>query len=120
MSETLVFFCHGLEVGYFIDHYPTIPGSYEYMAYRGPGHYELQLVIEAHGQAPCYHLGTDPPTHFVVRRAGDYETLLLSDFDRGPLPEQFTRLIDQQHFAETFDPKRADTLKPERQEPDDE
>lgn len=32
---------------------PAAPGRYRYMAYRGPGHYDMQMALKADGVARC-------------------------------------------------------------------
>ena len=92
-ADRLTFFCQGMEVGHFVDEsYPTEDGVHEYMPYRCPGHLEMAVRCERRGEAPCYHLGTDPPTHFTVQWI-DYGFLVLSDFSQGPLPDHFDLLV---------------------------
>ncbi len=104
----LHFFCQGIEVGYFIhESYPASDGVYEYMAYRGPGHMQMALRCDEDGEAPCYHLGTDPPTHFVARPTEESGELALSDFTLSPLPEHFKPRIDDLPFADDIELKEA-------------
>lgn len=38
---------------------PAAPGRYRYIAYRGPGHYDMQTALKADGIARCHCLGAD-------------------------------------------------------------
>ncbi|SDW96517.1 hypothetical protein [Lysobacter enzymogenes] len=60
---------------------PTKPGRYGYMAFRGPGHYEMCRAIEANGTARCYSLtGNGSRVAFSVVGFSKDGDLILEDF----------------------------------------
>jgi hypothetical protein len=54
-EDLLIFMFDDSPVGYFeTSEYPTKDGDYQYMAFRGHGHYEMQLKLRESGKAHCY------------------------------------------------------------------
>lgn len=55
-DEVLIFTYDDSPVGYFeTETYPTKDGSYQYMAFRGYGHYEMQMKLKSSGKARCHY-----------------------------------------------------------------
>ena len=78
-ANRLDFCCDGLVAGYFIDiaTYPTTPGRYRYMPYRGPGHLRLGQQFGAAGFARCSWGAPGERVAFVARSGGEYCVLLI-------------------------------------------
>lgn len=54
-EDILIFTFDSSPVGYFeTNEYPTKDGDYQYMAFRGYGHYEMQMKLKESGKARCY------------------------------------------------------------------
>ena len=54
-EDILIFTFDNSPVGYFeTDEYPMMDGDYQYMAFRGYGHYEMQMKLKELGKARCY------------------------------------------------------------------
>jgi hypothetical protein len=77
------FFLDGMPVGYFDGQdFPSCPGSYQYMPYRGGGHYRMQLQLSA-GESPrCTYDCGNTRVSFIVSGCPEYGVLELRDFDR--------------------------------------
>jgi len=76
------FFFNNLAVGYFTaEKYPTTAGRFEYMPYRGPGHYQMQEEIEAQGCCQCYYQHNGKIIQFVVLNYPKYGVLDLAEFN---------------------------------------
>jgi len=65
----LEFMFQGYEVGYLeqVD-FPAKDGEYEYEAYRGPGHYDLQVALKKDSLAECYYDEGDERVFFTVEK----------------------------------------------------
>lgn len=65
----LNFSFQGSPVGYFVDldTYPSVPGRYKYMPFRGPGHLALRNECTRNGCAHCTYPVGDGVVSFVVR-----------------------------------------------------
>lgn len=60
---------------------PSKPGRYRYMAFRGPGHYEMCRALEANGTARCHYLtGRGGRVTFSVAGLSKDGGLILEDF----------------------------------------
>jgi hypothetical protein len=82
----LDFCCDGLVAGYFIDMatYPTTPGRYRYVPYRGPGHLRLRQQFASAGFARCSWSAPDQQVAFVARSGGEYGFLLIEPIGDRP------------------------------------
>lgn len=81
MSKLYDFYFGGREVGYFEGgSFPQLAGKYSYMPYRGPGHYQMQMSLDAGGLPRCYYDFEGVRTSFVVQDCPDYGILVLDDF----------------------------------------
>ena len=61
------FFFDENPVGYFeLDQFPSEPGSYPYMPYRGIGHYRLMESLKSSGPQRCYYLVKGTKHFFTV------------------------------------------------------
>lgn len=79
------FLFDGMAVGYFEEvEPPRSPGLYRYMPYRGPGHYEMQMVLRGGGSPCCYYEADGVRVSFTVRDCPEYGVLELCDFDISP------------------------------------
>lgn len=73
----------GQHVGYFeaIDAYPSAPGQYRYMPYRGIGHLKMIEECARAGMARCTYAGAYGTMEFTVRTAGEYGLLEISEIE---------------------------------------
>ena len=72
----------GMPVGSFeLESYPTAPGRYRYMPYRGPGHYELQTALRTGAQPHCTFQARGRAVSFVVVDCPEYGVLEVAEFD---------------------------------------
>lgn len=56
-----------LPVGYFeTSEYPMDNGEYKYMAFRGFGHYEMQMKLKELGKACCFYKSDEQVVWFGV------------------------------------------------------
>jgi hypothetical protein len=80
-DRRLVFEFDGDHVGCFegIDGYPTTPGKYRYMPFRGPGHYEMREACARRGSARCSYRTAEGVVEFTARPANEYGALEISD-----------------------------------------
>jgi len=77
-SRELEFSYEGMPVGYFEEAaYPTAPGRYRYMPYRGEGHYRMQAALRAGARPRCI-FGSS--ASFAVLECPEYGVLELVDF----------------------------------------
>jgi hypothetical protein len=86
-SHELEFSYEGMPVGYFEEAgYPTAPGRYRYMPYRGPGHSKMQTAMRA-GSRPCCTFRTEGRVvSFVVVDCPGYGILESVDFRSEEFP----------------------------------
>jgi hypothetical protein len=83
MSERLEFSFDGQPAGYFDEAgYPSAPGIYRYMPYRGPGHHRLQTALGS-GRAACTYELDGATIHFEVLRCPEPGRLELAGFEAG-------------------------------------
>ena len=88
MTESLVFRFNGKPVGYFeTPEYPSVPGRYRYMPFRGVGHYEMHQELRANGRALCYFNEGGSRVSFEVAGAPEEGVLDLRDFTRSDSTE---------------------------------
>ena len=73
----LDFFYDGQRAGYFadIDQYPSTPGSYRYVAYRGVGHLRFVEECRHSGQATCTFPGDSGEVVFVASIPAETQVL---------------------------------------------
>jgi hypothetical protein len=77
------FFFEGNPVGYFVaETLPYTPGQYQYMPYRGPGHYKLGIALQSAGPQQCYYIVEGKKRQFKVLGWDSYGLLNLSDFEQ--------------------------------------
>jgi hypothetical protein len=77
-----------MPVGVFIGaNPPSVDGVYEYMPYRGFGHFEMWQEIERSGFARCAYSNGEQEVAFNVQDAGTYGVLKLSSFCVRPVSE---------------------------------
>ena len=66
-------------VGEFSNGYPTVPGDFTYMPYRGPGHGQMQKTLMESGQTTCsFKKGNETFTLTIIARP-KYRVLTASD-----------------------------------------
>lgn len=84
MDGDLEFFFGNNAVGYF-EHeaFPTADGNYQYVPYRGPGHFEMREALRATGAADCWYALDGVRVTFTVAACPEYGVLRLSDFGKG-------------------------------------
>lgn len=81
-QERRTFFFQGNPVGYFTsDTLPSAPGRYQYIPYRGPGHYKLGVALGSAGPQLCYDVVEGKKRQFKVLGLISYGVLELSDFE---------------------------------------
>lgn len=81
MSDELIFYFENLPVGYFEEGtYPTSPGIYGYMPYRGPGHYNLQVALKSASNLKCYYHQHGYVHSFYVVSCPKYGQLDITEF----------------------------------------
>jgi len=81
----LQFMLDGIPVGYFEGNdFPSSPGRYRYMPFRGPGHYVMRKQLSAGGRPRCYYDAGDIRVSFAVRDCPEYAVLDLCDFENSP------------------------------------
>ena len=80
-GRALTFEFKGQHVGYFeaMDAYPSAPGKYRYMPYRGIGHLKMIEECARAGMARCTYAGAHGTMEFTVRTAGEYGMLEISE-----------------------------------------
>jgi hypothetical protein len=80
-GRPLTFEFGGQRVGYFeeIDAYPSAPGKYRYMPYRALGHLKMIEACARDGSARCTYTGASGTIGFIVRTAGEYGLLEISE-----------------------------------------
>ena len=80
-GRALTFAFKGQHVGYFeeIDAYPSAPGRYHYMPYRGIGHLKMIEECARAGMARCTYAGAHGTMEFTARTAGEYGLLEISE-----------------------------------------
>jgi hypothetical protein len=71
----------GIPAGCFTEggSYPSAPGAYRYMPYRGPGHLRMLDELRGAGFARCTCVGPEGRMTFVVRACPEYGLLVLDD-----------------------------------------
>jgi hypothetical protein len=75
MDRDLEFSFEGHVVGCFEEAaYPSEPGRYRYMPYRGPGHYDLTQAL-ARAAARCSYSGEHGTVEFDVAAVPEYGVL---------------------------------------------
>jgi hypothetical protein len=71
----------GMSVGFFeAAGYPTAPGRYRYMPYRGGGHYEMQTALKAGSRPRCSFRTDKRVVSFAVIACPEYGVLELVEF----------------------------------------
>lgn len=67
-NDQVVFFFKEQDVGYFLDpnNLPFTPGRYEYVPFRGPGHYYLGVALEKDGVQECQFASGERLIRFTV------------------------------------------------------
>lgn len=66
-------------VGYFQNELPSEPGRFEYMPYRGHGHYRLGEALKA-GPQRCYYIVEGEKRYFTVLSVANHR-LQISHFE---------------------------------------
>jgi hypothetical protein len=85
MGIDLEFMFDGLPVGCFEEAaYPSAPGRYRYMPYRGAGHYFMHQKRRESGAAHCTYECGGRRVSFVVIDCPEYGVLELRDFAEAP------------------------------------
>ena len=78
------FYYKGDPVGCFTsEEMPQVPGTYEYVPYRGPGHYRLGTALTKDGPQQCHFEVRDKKCSFTVVRVIPYGKLELTDVQQG-------------------------------------
>jgi len=81
-QQRRTFFFEGHPVGYFVaDMLPIEPGRYQYVPYRGSGHYKLGVALGSGGPQVCYYLVEGKKQQFKVLGNVSYGLLELGDFE---------------------------------------
>jgi hypothetical protein len=84
------FHCEGHAVGYFLmDEFPEQDGKYEYMPYRGMGHYALAKALESGQRAECYFDKAGHRYRFSVvdeKGRADHYTIRITDLRKTAIP----------------------------------
>jgi hypothetical protein len=71
----------GMPVGLFEEEgYPTAPGRYRYMPYRGSGHYEMQTALKEGSRPRCSIRTRNREVSFAVSACPEYGVLELVEF----------------------------------------
>ncbi len=84
-AKELEFFYEDMAVGYFEEpEFPSRPGRYRYMPYRGPGHHKMQTARRSGERPKCYYCGTGIRVTFLVVDCPEYGVLELTDFATQP------------------------------------
>lgn len=65
------FFFEDAVVGYFENELPSAPGRFEYIPYRGYGHYRLGQALES-GPQRCYYIVEGEKRYFTVLSAANH------------------------------------------------
>ena len=78
LGERNRFFLATEVVGYFEDQLPSSPGLYQYMPFRGPGHFHLEQALASRGPQRCYYLVEGKAHYFIVERIPKPHTLKVS------------------------------------------
>ena len=80
-GAALTFEHKGQRVGYFqgLDAYPTQPGKYRYMPYRGLGHFNMIEECARAGRAQCTFTAPNGTIGFVAKPAGEYGMIDVSE-----------------------------------------
>jgi hypothetical protein len=76
-SEYLEFFFEELVVGYFEVRPPSSPGQYQYMPYRGEGHFRLMKSLTS-GPQRCHYVLNGEKHYFVVEHTPSLHVLQIS------------------------------------------
>jgi hypothetical protein len=82
MQAPVTFYLNNLPVGYFSDDStPIADGDYKYMPYRGPGHYNLGLLLKSSQVPRCHYTSSGRRIEFSVLAQIEYGVLRLSGFE---------------------------------------
>jgi hypothetical protein len=74
IAAKLDFLYGDMPVGHFTEGtaYPTVPGMYKYMPYRGLGHLRMGEELRRAGSAGCAYVGPEGRVTFLVRECPEY------------------------------------------------
>jgi hypothetical protein len=82
-TVALEFFFERAPVGYFLETeaYPSKPGTYRFMPYRGVGLYKLGQKCGPSGVERCSYPGPDGPQYFTGRPGATRGTFVIEEIE---------------------------------------